>query len=189
MGDGLPYGQGEAMVAEYSKSTLDFRMVTQVDNQNTQAIAASSTIPLTLTGMQGMFAGGFIIIRTGSTGAALRTYTSLAGGYFDIADASDRTLLGSVKYASFNSTFDWQRMFGNTIGNNQSIYVVSHAQSLQAFVQQGVMTGFNVYDGNNKIKLTTDGTWTPGTYTVTYLAKMYSVLRIINGRIDAVYKS
>jgi len=189
VGNSLPYKHANKMVKQYQTNTLDFCFTNIVVNQITSSVAASSTYSLTLSGLSGMLAGGFIVFRTGSSGAALRTFSSLASGQFDIVDSSDRTLLGGYKPAAYNLIWDWQRLFGNDIGSNQPIYVVAHASSLQSFVQQGVMTGFNFYDGNNRLKFTTDSSWTSGTYNISYLAKQYAIIRLINGRIEVPYLS
>jgi hypothetical protein len=189
VGDALPYDHHEEMVQQYQNNVLDFRITNCLTNSVPYTINASANTPFKLTGISGMIAGGFVNFRSTVTGSGLRTFSSIANGTLDIVDGSDKTMIGSPKRGTFINVWDWQRLFGNTIGSSVALYPIGHAQSLLPVMNQGVMTGYNFYDNNCSIKLITDSTWTNGTYYVDYFAKQYAVLRICKGKIDQVYSS
>ena len=176
-------------VAEAFSSTHNYRFTNCIKTELPVPISASGTTFVQLGGLEGMIAGGFLVLRTNTTGAAAHTFVSLASGSYDVVDGSSVTLIGGPKQAQYAQVWDWQRLFGNTIGSSQAIYPVAHAASLQAFMTQGVMTGFQFYDSQNRINITTDSTWTLGTYYVCYLTKQYSIVRIKNGKTSNVESS
>lgn len=184
IGDILSAKHAQDKMSEYTKNTLDFRFPYCAKIEVPITIPASTTTSLTLSGLEGMIAGGFLIFRVSTTGAGSHTYASLATGSYDIVDASNTSLFGAPKQAQYALVWDWQQQFGNTVGSSEALYPVVHAAQLQALIQKGQMTGFEYYENQNRLNVTTDSSWTTGTYYVCFLAKQYAVMRIINGRID-----
>lgn len=131
-----------------------------------------------------MMAGAFLVFRTGTVGTAIYTFNNLFSVSFDIVDSNDRTLLGSPKRGDYNRSWEWKDQFINFIASNTALYHVTHAASLRSVVDSGVMTGFNYYDNNTRIKITTDASWVAGFKTVDLFFKQYAMLRIMNGRIQ-----
>lgn len=185
IGASLPIKHHTEILNQYNANQYDFRFTNCLVNSIPVNIAASSTYNLTLSGVQGMMAGAFLVFRTGTTGTAIFGYQSLFSGTFDIVDSNDRTLLGSPKRGDYNLSWEWKDQFQNNISQTIPLYYITHAASLRSVVDSGVMSGFNYYDNNTRIKITTDASWIAGNRTVDLFFKQYAMLRIINGRIQS----
>jgi hypothetical protein len=182
-GQAQPQDFVSKIIKQYWTNVQEFRFPVSQNFEVSQALTASSSNSFQLSSLTGLIAGGFLILRTSTTGTGNYTLTSINNGTFDIVDGSDRSLLGVPTKGTHNIAFDWQRQFNNTVTTTTPIYVVAHAQSLQMLLQDGNNTGFGVYDGNNRLKLQFDSTLGSATYQINFLAKQYAILRLENGAI------
>jgi hypothetical protein len=98
----IPIEQIPTVMNFYQSNTQDFRVAMCVQNDITTSLSASGSLDSTLSSIQGMFAGGFLIFRTTLNGAGLYTYTSLGRGMFDIINSAGHSLLGIPKRADHN---------------------------------------------------------------------------------------
>ena len=184
IGNSLPIEHHSAVIKEYSSSIYDFKYTDCIVNSIPVALSANSSYNFTLSGVQGMMASIFLVFCQETSGATIYTYTDLRDGTFDITDSNDWSLLGNLKSDYYNRSWDWVHQFPNQLGYTNFLYFFSHAASVRSTEDSAVMTGFNYYDNNTRIKITTPIGWNNGSYTVDLFFKHYATLRLINGRIQ-----
>jgi hypothetical protein len=155
-----------------------------IRHTDTQTLAASTQYTSVLSSIKGVIAGMFFTVRAAAiTGANQATYVPIAS--LDIQLASGASLIGSYVRLHEDLKIESAEQFANVFNQNSDWYFVSFSTDPVGDYSGGHNSGYQVFDGTEKVVFNTNATIVGGSYQIDVWALSHEHLHIEKGVLSA----
>ncbi len=150
-----------------------------------QALFASNSYQLKLSGAHGVCAFMLVSVRTAATiGTVLGAHTYVPLDTVNVLDGGSSSLIGSWDRDAELRALQYANMLGNNSYNNMGVELISFSTDpIQAW--KGQTNGFALITGNESLVFRTTSTLSPANYVIDVRFYMYETLYISNGQIKS----